>query len=159
MTANDDFQSLKQSSNFPIAEGERHCDPDPHGSFDDDDPYLNLLRQVTHYPNDYHHGRSAAVDTFSPIQDSPPSFRMDDGSSVALTEIPDCLSLDLSCNLQDLPEGPIFTSGLLHPSPRTPSYDAQDEYLESVLKLSWFANDQVCPHVSFQPGRPIKVIQ
>src|SRR6266702_481870 len=139
------------------AEGEQHYGPRSHEGLDDDDFYLNFLRQVTHYPDDYyHHGRSAAVNTLPLIQDNPPLSYVDDGPLSATAESPDFelrSSLGLSHNRQDLPERASFTERPSPPSPLKPFSGVHDPLLTMVAlgsspEFPLFANVQVRPHAS-----------
>ena len=154
MAAN--FKSLTQSFNLSNAEGEQHRDPDHNEDFSDSDIYLDFLRQVTHYPDDYHHGSSAAVDTLLPIQNNPALSHMGDGFIGAVLDFErPSLCLGLSNNRQDLSEGAALTSGLSPPSQPRPLYDVHDfpsttESLDALLELPLFAGDQVRTHTSCQ---------
>ncbi|KAH8991495.1 hypothetical protein EDB92DRAFT_660417 [Lactarius akahatsu] len=97
----------------PNAEGEQYCGPLSHDGLDDDDFYLDFLQQVTHYPDDYHHGPSATVNALPHVQDIPPLSRVGDAPLSSIVEFPfveQRLSLGLS-HSQDLLEGAFFTEG------------------------------------------------
>ncbi len=138
------------------AEGEQHYGPRSHEGLDDDDFYLNFLRQVTHYPDDYHHGPSAVVNMLPPIQDNPSLTRVDDSPLSAIVEFPAFerrLSFGLSYNHQDLLEGASFTEGPSPPSPLKPFCDVHDLLLTMAAlgpspEVPLFANDQVRPPAS-----------
>ncbi|KAI9454306.1 hypothetical protein BJY52DRAFT_1392353 [Lactarius psammicola] len=128
------------------AEGEQHYGPRSHIGPDDDDFYLNFLRQVTHFPDDYHHGPSAAVNTFPPIQDSLPlSCPLDPIAELPIFERR--LSLGLSRYHQDLLEGAHFAKGPSPHYPLKPFCNADDLLLTTMAlgpsaELSLFADDQ-----------------
>ncbi|KAH9024144.1 hypothetical protein EDB85DRAFT_2292646 [Lactarius pseudohatsudake] len=101
------------------AEGEQHCGPLSHEGLDEDDFYLDFLQQVTHYPDDYHHEPSAAVNTLPHVQHIPPLSRVGDAPLSSIVEFPlveQRLSLGLS-HYQDLLEGAFFTEGSSLPPP------------------------------------------
>jgi hypothetical protein len=143
------------SWNFPGSEGE-YYGPHPHQGLDDDSVYLNLLQEVTYYPNDYHHGPSATVNTISPIDENPLPSRVDSG---ALAESPDFeprLSQGVFHNCQDLlVEGVFSTAGPSPPPPLKPIRDDHDPLLTMLppgsspeLPLYPLATDQVRTYAS-----------
>lgn len=147
------LEMLTLSSNYPKSEGEQHCGPHPDEGLDDDDFYLNFLREVTHYPDDYHHGPSTAVNMLSPIQGNSLIYRVDDGPLITLTESPDFesrSSLGLSHNHQHLlVELVSFAEWPPPPPPLKLFRDVHDPLLTTVAPESpcnLFTNDQVRTH-------------
>jgi hypothetical protein len=145
------------SWNSSESEGE-HYGPHPHQGLDDDGVYLNLLQEVTHYPNDYHHGPSATVNTIGPIDEKPVPSHVDNG---ALAETPDFeprLSQGLFHNCQDLlVEGVFSTAGPSPPPPLRPIHDDHDLLLTMLplgsspeLPLHVFTTGQVRNYASWQ---------
>ncbi|KAH8995869.1 hypothetical protein EDB86DRAFT_1070294 [Lactarius hatsudake] len=117
-------------------EGEQHCGPLSHDGLDEDDFYLDFLQQVTHYPDDYHHEPSAAVNTLPHVQYDLPLSRVGDAPLSAFAEIPlveQRLSLGLSHYPQDMLEGAFVTEGPSPPPPpRETFYDDRDLFLTMV---------------------------
>ncbi|KAH9032394.1 hypothetical protein EDB83DRAFT_2652267 [Lactarius deliciosus] len=116
-------------------EGEQHCGPLSHEGLDEDDFYLDFLQQVTHYPDDYHHEPSAAVNTFPHAQDNQPLSRVGDAPPSALAEFPlveQRLSLGLSRYPQDMLEGAFVTKG---PSPPSPLRDDDRDLFLTMAAL------------------------
>ncbi|KAH9171136.1 hypothetical protein EDB89DRAFT_2071044 [Lactarius sanguifluus] len=100
------------------AEGEQHCGLLSHEGLDEDDFYLDFLQQVTHYPDDYHHEPSGAVNTLPHVQHNSPLSPVGDPPRSALAEFPlveQRLSLGLSHYPQDTLEGALFTEGPSQP--------------------------------------------
>ncbi|KAH9056761.1 hypothetical protein EDB87DRAFT_1579129 [Lactarius vividus] len=119
---------------------EQHYGPLPHEDLEEDNFYLDLLQQVTHYPDDYHHEPSTTVNTSLHIQDNPPLSPMDDALPSSIAEFPLSerhLSLGVSHYNQDLLEGGFFTEGpsspsLLPPPPREHLCDDRNLFLTTV---------------------------
>ncbi len=128
-TVNDNSQSLEPSPNWSDTEMEQRFVLGLHEGRDDDDLYENLLRECTHYPNDYYHVSSEALITPSPIQPDPLSFHVDDDSPTTLEGacfLP--LPADLSPNQEKLREAASFTLYPSAPSPLKPFCDG-DQFL------------------------------